>query len=454
MLERRETSSRAEALAVIRNWLPAVCTGEFRRLEVALPAFEPLGLDLYPRVHWRSRGGGLRIEAAGCALQAELPQWERNAGLLDELEDRVDAETRTALRWFLWGRFDAMTQPSPEWAGYGSRRLLLPSLEMRQQNDRVILACNCNAQGLPALRDILEHAAPQPGNDRGDAVAVESGSSPTRQEWAEQITRIQKMIAAESELQKVVLARRATWEVGRLGPEAFLNAAAELQPDSYHLLIQPDPDTAFVAISPERLYRRSGRTLESEALAGTRRRAGDPAQDEQLGAQLLESAKDRREQRLVLEQILAALQPLTRHIEHDTEPHLRRLRDVQHLCNEVRGELAEGVGDGDLLAALHPTPAVAGQPPRRAREVIASMEPFDRGLYAGPVGCCSHDGTEVAVAIRSALFSGGRLHLYAGVGLLPASDEEAEWQESCDKMALLQGVLKDAAAGRSGKAVR
>ena len=125
---------------------------------------------------------------------------------------------------------------------------------------------------------------------------------------------------------------------------------------------------------------------------------------------------------------------------------------VQHLCHEVRGRLAAGVGDGDLLAALHPTPAVAGQPPRRAREVIAGMEPFDRGLYAGPVGCCSQAGTEVAVAIRSALFETGRVHLYAGVGLLPASEAEAEWQESCDKMALLSALLRDPAAIRSGKA--
>lgn len=452
MLERREARSRSEALALIRAWLPGGRPDRFGRLEVALPAFEPLDLDLYPRVRWRSRGGDLRIETAGCALQAELPQWERNNGLLGELEDRVDAETYAALRWFLWGRFDAMTQPSTEWTDYGARRLLLPSLEMRQTDGRVVLACNCNAQGLPALRDVLEHCLPNPPSGAGGTNAIESGSSPTRPEWATQIARIQKLIEAEPELQKVVLARRATWEVGALAPDAFLDAAAALQPESYHLMIQPNPGTAFVAISPERLYRRRGRDLESEALAGTRRRTADVTEDHALGAQLLDSAKDRREQRLVLEQILAALQPLTTRLEHDAEPHLRRLRDVQHLCNEVRGELNDSVGDGDLLAALHPTPAVAGQPPRRAREVIAGMEPFDRGLYAGPVGCCSRDETEVAVAIRSALFTAGSLNLYAGVGLLSASDADAEWQESCDKMALLQGLLQDLAAGRSGKA--
>lgn len=449
MLERREARSRAEALAMVRGWLPAGRPEDFRRLEIALPAFEGLGLELYPRVRWRSRDGGLEIEGAGCALQAELPRWERNDGLLDELEHRADDETRAALRWFLWGRFDAVTRPAAEWKHYGARRLLLPGLEMRRENDRVILACNANAQGLPALREALKNDEP-PAD--GWAAATEAGSSPSRAQWADQIARVQQRIAEEPDLQKVVLARRSTWPASGLAPAAFLDAAAALQPASYHLLIQPNPGTAFVAISPERLYRRAQGRIESEALAGTRPRGTDAGLDAGLGAQLLDSAKDRREQRLVLEQILTALRPLTSELEADAEPHLRRLHDVQHLCHEVRGRLAAGVGDGELLAALHPTPAVAGQPPRRARELIAGMEPFDRGLYAGPVGCCSHAETEVAVAIRSALFDAGRLHLYAGVGLLPASDADAEWQESCDKMALFSGLLQDPSRARTGKA--
>jgi isochorismate synthase / 2-succinyl-5-enolpyruvyl-6-hydroxy-3-cyclohexene-1-carboxylate synthase / 2-succinyl-6-hydroxy-2,4-cyclohexadiene-1-carboxylate synthase / o-succinylbenzoate synthase len=53
--------------------------------------------------------------------------------------------------------------------------------------------------------------------------------------------------------------------------------------------------------------------------------------------------------------------------------------------------------------ALHPTPAVCGQPREAAAEVLAGQEAFDRGFYAGPFGWVSAGGAEFAVAIRSAL---------------------------------------------------
>ncbi len=447
MLERCTANNRSEALTILRQWLPHDATEGFRRLEIALPACEPLGLDLYPRVQWISRDNALAIEAAGCALQAELPTWGRMGGLEQELRGRVDPESAASLRWFLWGRFDATTDPEAEWQSYGTRRLLLPSLEMRRERDRCLLACNCNTQGLPALRAALSAPTlPGPAEAFG---CRDAGSTPNRGDWDAQVARVQHLLEEGTPLQKVVLARRASWTVEWFDPARLLARAAELQPASYRLLIQPDPKTAFLALSPERLYRRDGEQIESEALAGTRPRGGDESADAALGKELLESEKDRREQQLVLDQILDALQPLTTTLDADSKPHLRRLREVQHLCNRVEGILRTGVGDGDLLAALHPTPAVAGQPPREARETIAALEPFDRGLYAGPVGCCSAEQSEVAVAIRSALWHDGRLHLYAGAGLLPASDAEAEWNETRDKMALLGDLLRH----RSGKAV-
>ena len=65
---------------------------------------------------------------------------------------------------------------------------------------------------------------------------------------------------------------------------------------------------------------------------------------------------------------------------------------VQHLHARLSGTLAPGAGDGALLAALHPTPAVCGRPRRAARDLIAAAEPFDRGLYAGPFGWVSGAG--------------------------------------------------------------
>ena len=93
------------------------------------------------------------------------------------------------------------------------------------------------------------------------------------------------------------------------------------------------------------------------------------------------------------------------------------------------GTLRDGVGDAELLTALHPTPAVGGYPTDRAVREIAEREPFDRGWYAGPVGWVGRDGAEFAVAIRSGLVEGSTLSVFAGAGIVAGSVPGNEWEE-------------------------
>ncbi|MEJ1230488.1 MAG: chorismate-binding protein [Galbitalea sp.] len=69
-----------------------------------------------------------------------------------------------------------------------------------------------------------------------------------------------------------------------------------------------------------------------------------------------------------------------------SRPFTLKLPNLWHLASDVEGDLAAGTSSLDLIAALHPTAAVAGTPTDRALELIAELEPFDRGRYAGPVG--------------------------------------------------------------------
>jgi menaquinone-specific isochorismate synthase len=118
----------------------------------------------------------------------------------------------------------------------------------------------------------------------------------------------------------------------------------------------------------------------------------------------------------------------------DPEPRLLRLAYVQHLATRVYAELRAGVGDLELIRALHPTPAVAGAPVAAAIEALRDFEPFDRGLYAGPVGVVSREGAEIAVAIRSARIDGDRLTAFAGAGIVDGSDAAEEWRETGHKL--------------------
>jgi len=264
---------------------------------------------------------------------------------------------------------------------------------------------------------------------------------PDREGWGRAVDRALGAFRPGA-LEKVVLARRSAWEAGP-DPFAVLRRLATAAPRCFHLLVEGDEvegdrGAAFVSATPERLFRLRGGRVETEAVAGTRPLAG--------GDDLLASEKDRREHALVVADVRDRLAPLVGAVEAEAEPHVLTLRRRLHLRTRLGGPLRPGVTALDVLAALHPTPAVGGTPREAARAFIAAEEGFDRGLYAGPVGRVGRDAegreaAEFAVGIRSALIGPGRAVLYAGAGLVPGSGAAAEWAEVEGKMSDLALVL-------------
>src|SRR5690606_19258866 len=150
-----------------------------------------------------------------------------------------------------------------------------------------------------------------------------------------------------------------------------------------------------------------------------------------LGAALLHSDKNRREQAVVLESIRRRLAPLGLQLEHPGEPALLRLANVQHLHTPIKAQLPENLRLLDALAPLHPTPAVGGSPREVAVTAIRELEAFPRGLYAGAVGWLdARGGGEFVVGIRSALVRGTTARVYAGAGIVSGSDPEKEFNET------------------------
>jgi isochorismate synthase EntC len=96
-----------------------------------------------------------------------------------------------------------------------------------------------------------------------------------------------------------------------------------------------------------------------------------------------------------------------------------------------------------LAGKLHPTPAVGGLPRPAALAAIATLEGFDRGLYAGPVGWVDGRGEgEWAVALRGAELDGSRARLVAGAGIVAGSDPDAEWAETEAKLQAMLSAVK------------
>jgi isochorismate synthase EntC len=161
-----------------------------------------------------------------------------------------------------------------------------------------------------------------------------------------------------------------------------------------------------------------------------------------VGEALLASAKDRGEHALVVDDIAARLRPLTDALVVPEAPSLRRITTVQHLSTEITGRMANGTSLFDLVAGLHPTPAVGGTPRAEAMAFIDKVEGMDRGWYSGGVGWVGPEGDgDVAIALRCGLLSGHTGRLYAGNGIVSESEAEAELVETRWKFRPLFNLL-------------
>jgi menaquinone-specific isochorismate synthase len=267
---------------------------------------------------------------------------------------------------------------------------------------------------------------------------------PDRNRWLRKVDQALHLIRDEV-LEKIVLARCAAFRFDT--PLCALSLMERLSAGAlscYRFCFQLDPNTAFLGATPERLFRRIGRQLESEVIAGTRRRGKSQAEDERLASELRNSVKEQLEHDIVRKSIRQRLHGCVEFLEVDAHASVLKLPRKQHLYSHVKGQLRAGIGDAQLLERLHPTPAVGGYPTDIALTEIERLEPFDRGWYAAPIGWIGSNDAEFAVAIRSGLLQGDRLSLYSGAGIVAGSTAEAEWDEIEHKIADFLEIIHSA----------
>jgi len=202
----------------------------------------------------------------------------------------------------------------------------------------------------------------------------------------------------------------------------------------------------FVGASPECLFHKRGPEVEVEALAGTYD-LGTQQNLVDAAEHLFASGKDLEEHALVVRGVIEALEPLALSVVPDEWPRVREARRLAHLSTTIRARVEPSVRPQELIDALHPTPAVGGLPRKSALELIRRVEPAPRGLFAAPVGWISPDGDAcLAVGIRSALLLGSYAWVYAGAGIVGASDPAAEWDETAAKLRWFRELMEQEGA--------
>jgi len=271
--------------------------------------------------------------------------------------------------------------------------------------------------------------------------------------WRDAVTRAVTAIRA-GEVDKVVLARDLAARTERpLDLRWVLGHLADGYPSCWTFSVD-----GMLGATPELLVRSDKGLVTSRVLAGTIRRTGDDDADVARAAILAHSSKDLEEHEYAVASVADALAPFCSSTNVPDVPFVLHLPNVLHLASDVTGVLTaagpthpgHGGAAGSpsslaLAAALHPTAAVCGTPTQAARALIARVEGMERGRYAGPVGWFGADGDgEWGIALRCAEVDRDdprRLRLFAGCGILSASDPAAELAESEAKLIPMRQAL-------------
>ena len=310
----------------------------------------------------------------------------------------------------------------------------------RENNTTYVFAEAGQIELLEIMQHDIAHAAPF----NAQQVTALAFSEDPPEQFLNGIKLIQRYIQAGDVFQ-VNLARR--WQ-GELSGDAL---------GLYQALTQSNPapfggfadlgEVQIISSSPERLVRARHGVIDTRPIAGTHPRSSDPAQDVQLKAQLLATAKERAEHIMMVDLERNDLGRICKP-GSVTVPALLDVvtyAHVHHLESTVRGELRPDVTPGEIIRALFPGGTITGCPKVRCMQIIRELEPSPRLAYTGSMGFLNHDGSlDLNILIRSFMLQGKQLQFWAGAGIVADSVAQRELQETRAKAkGLLRALQRD-----------
>jgi isochorismate synthase len=390
------------------------------------------------------RPGQLEMGGLGVAWRTVAPyghdRFEALAASLEWMEG-----ISPQLRAMMGFSFDPNGPHRPEWDGFTSTAAVVPMVagvsEAGSRRLMVTLPPGRGAGEVLATLAGLKEQPPPSGIHAADH-AIESRPAPT--EWVETV-RDSVAAIGQGTMDKVVLARSVIVRADvAAAPFDLVGRLRSAYPGCFAFGWQ-EADGTFVGATPELLIERNGEQVRSQPLAGSAPRGEGEEEDRALGEQLMASEKDRREHAVVVDDIVARLEPITERLSAPSTPNLLKMANVQHLASEVVGILESPRSVIEVAGALHPTPAVAGLPLAEALAFINKSESIDRGWYSGGIGWTDGSGNgQIAVALRCALVRGDTAQLYAGAGIVAGSRPERELEETRLKFRPLLNLLTEA----------
>ena len=336
--------------------------------------------------------------------------------------DMVAVDHRDGSLWLIANTFlDADADADPDSAVRAYRDAVA-------RLDAMVAALSAAA---PAVLGVLDDGAPEP----------EVKHRTAHLEFTDAVMTAKEAIV-DGEVFQVVLSQRFDVDCPA-DPLDVYRVLRTVNPSPYMYLVHLPGVTDgasyhVVGSSPETLVKVAGRGVTSFPIAGSRPRGATPAEDRDLADELLVDPKERAEHLMLVDlarnDLGKVCVPGTVAVVELME--IKRFSHIMHMSSTVTGELRPDATALEAFTATFPAGTLSGAPKPRAIALIDELEPARRGIYGGVVGYFDLAGDmDTAIAIRTAVISGGRATVQAGAGLVADSDPETEYVETRNKAA-------------------
>jgi len=348
---------------------------------------------------------------------------------------------------------ERLPEPKPDPNGVPEAMLMRPGVVLIFDGVRqeIILAAPARS-GAKAANDLLDRIEetldqPMPPSRPSDAPVekINFASNTTKARYLEMVEKAKSYIHA-GDIFQVVPSQRFSAPFER-SPFAFYRALRRLNPSPFMFYVNFG-EFQVSGSSPEILVRVRKGVVTVRPIAGTLPRGATPELDEANAQKLISDPKERAEHLMLLDLGRNDVGRVAARgtVEVTESFTIERYSHVMHIVSNVQGVLKDGEDMVSALAAGFPAGTTSGAPKIRAMEIITELEPHARGVYAGGVGYFGAGGDmDTCIALRTAVFKGGKIHVQAGGGVVFDSNPESEFMETVHKASALFRAAEEAA---------
>jgi len=270
----------------------------------------------------------------------------------------------------------------------------------------------------------------------------------SRDTFKQAVLQAQEYIRA-GDIFQVQVARRTEVSPIRCDPLAIYRALRVMNPSPYLFYFEMG-ERVLIGSSPEVLVRVDTDRVETRPIAGTRRRGASPEEDQRLESELLADPKERAEHLMLVDLGRNDIGRVCQYgtVQVDELMVIERYSHVMHIVSNIVGKRREDCDAFDVLTACFPAGTVTGAPKIRAMEIIKTLEPDGRGVYAGAFGYFGFQGNlEMCITIRTMVIDDQRASVQSAAGIVADSLPDAEYEETVNKAHALWAALHAAEDG-------